>query len=455
MRQNRYFIIISFSLILICALVTFSGTFCQAAPKGEKTLSSREIVQKVSKSLVLVVAQGKNGEVIAQGSGFIYKENVIATTLHIFKRASQGYIKVLETGVTHKVDKIVAIDIEHDLCLIQVPGISEPLLRIASSSDIAVGDEIYIGGNPKGLEGSFSKGIISGIRLEQGVIQIDAAISSGSSGGPVVNNRAEVIGVAALTLPSGQNLNFAIPISYLTILTTNWDVPVIVAGALSLTDKEEKKLKGPVKNVTVKKAYYSLTGRFNYIEGPIEGPVELTKYNHKGNLIEYSTYLGVTVKGIKEYNRRGIPIRTVVNIKGEESIKHLTEIEGINLMIEGKHFDQTLRKTVTTITGKKLVNEETYDSHGNLIEGIINFPVISSEGDGPEKHIYTYDRSGNELERNVYKNGKLIYAYRYTYDFDHWENWTKKKETRYISKYGDFGFTPSSITYREISYYED
>src|SRR4030042_3831779 len=119
MIQNKYFI--SFSLILICALVTFSGTFGQAAPKGKKTLPSREIVQKVSKSLVLVVAQGKNGEVIAQGSGFIYKENVIATTLHIFKRASQGYIKVLETGVTHKVDKIVAIDIEHDLCLIQVP----------------------------------------------------------------------------------------------------------------------------------------------------------------------------------------------------------------------------------------------------------------------------------------------------------------------------------------------
>jgi S1-C subfamily serine protease len=132
MRQNRYFI--SFYLILFCVLVTFTGTFGQTAPKGKKTLSSREVVQKVSKSLVLVVAQGKNGEVIAQGSGFIYKENVIATTLHIFKRASKGYIKVLDTGVTHKIDKIIAIDIEHDLCLLQVPGVSGPLLHIADVS---------------------------------------------------------------------------------------------------------------------------------------------------------------------------------------------------------------------------------------------------------------------------------------------------------------------------------
>ncbi len=461
MRQNRYFII--FFLILICALVTFSGTFSQTTDKGQKTLSSREIVQKVSKSLVLVVAQSKDGEVIAQGSGFIYKENVIATTLHIFKRASQGYIKVLHTGVTHKIDKIIAIDIEHDLCLLQVPGVSGPLLRIAFLSDIAVGDEIYIGGNPKGLEGSFSKGIISSIRIDQGVIQIDAAISPGSSGGPVVNNRAEVIGIAALTLPGGQNLNFAIPISYLTALPTNWDVPVIVAGALSLTDKEVDKLRGTVKSVTVKMAKYNLdkssflwTGRFNYIEGPAELQ-QITKYNREGNTIEWMTYLsGIPIKFISEYNRQGILIRSVsIYPDGKEYVNNLTETEGINRKFETRHFDQTIRMTVKTVTGEDLVNELTYDSYGNLIEKIVNWPVNRPEGEGPEKHVYTYDRNGNEIELNVYKNGKLAYAYRYTYDFDQFKNWTKKKETYYSSKYDDLGFTPSSVTYREITYYED
>ena len=124
-------------------------------------------------------------------------------------------------------------------------------------------------------------------------------------------------------------------------------------------------------------------------------------------------------------------------------------------MIKGKHFDQTLRTIVTTITDKELVNEKTYDSYGNLIEEIVNLPVTSPEGDGPEKHIHTYDRDGNEIERNVYKNGRLTYAYRYTYDFDHWKNWTKKKEIYYNSKHDDPGFTPFSVTYREITYYED
>lgn len=457
MRQNKYFI--TFSFVLICALFTFSITFGQTTIKGQKALSSREIVKKVSKSLVLIVTQGKNGEALAQGSGFIYQENVIATTLHIFKRASQGYVKVLDTGVSHKINEIIAIDIEHDLCLLQVPGVSGPSLPLSSLSNIAVGDEIYIGGNPKGLEGSFSKGIISSIRLKQGVIQIDAAISPGSSGGPVVNNHAEVIGIAALTLPGGQNLNFAIPISYLTALPTNWNAPVIVVGALSLTDKEVDKLNGPVKSVIVKEAKYShddnyflRTGRFSYVEGPAELQ-RIIKYNHEGNTIEWENYLfGIKFKIIKEYNRQGIPIRTVmIDANGKETVKFLDEIEGIKLKIEGRNFDQTTRMTAPRKdTGEKIViNERTYDSYGNITEEIMDI------GDGPLKSVYTYDRNGNEIEQHVYKNEKLEDAFRYTYEFDEWKNWIKKKGIYYNSKYDNLGYIPSSVTYREIIYYED
>lgn len=71
------------------------------------------------------------------------------------------------------------------------------------------------------------------------------------------------------------------------------------------------------------------------------------------------------------------------------------------------------------------------------------------------ERIYTHDMNGNEIEENVYKNGKLISAYRYSYEFDQWKNWTTKKGTFYSSEYGDIGFTPSSVTYREITYYGD
>jgi hypothetical protein len=75
-------------------------------------------------------------------------------------------------------------------------------------------------GNPQGLEGTFSQGIVSGIR-EVGadrLLQITAPISPGSSGGPVLNAKGEVIGVSVATFRGGQNLNFAIPSDYLKTL---------------------------------------------------------------------------------------------------------------------------------------------------------------------------------------------------------------------------------------------
>ena len=75
-------------------------------------------------------------------------------------------------------------------------------------------------GNPQGLEGSFSEGIISAIRggSTDKMFQMTAPISQGSSGGPVFNENGEVIGVSSVTLHDGQNLNFAIPVNYLKSL---------------------------------------------------------------------------------------------------------------------------------------------------------------------------------------------------------------------------------------------
>ena len=88
---------------------------------------------------------------------------------------------------------------------------------------LEVGEDVYAIGNPQGLEGTFSKGIISSIREFNGhsIIQITAPISPGSSGGPLLNSIGEVIGVAFASFKSGQNLNFAIPVKYLHNLLAN------------------------------------------------------------------------------------------------------------------------------------------------------------------------------------------------------------------------------------------
>ena len=93
-------------------------------------------------------------------------------------------------------------------------------LPLGDSDAVEIGEPVYAAGNPSGLEGTFSDGIISSIRGDGAykIPQITAPISPGSSGGPVLNEKGEVIGVSVLTIRNGQNFNFAIPINYLKSL---------------------------------------------------------------------------------------------------------------------------------------------------------------------------------------------------------------------------------------------
>ncbi len=114
---------------------------------------------------------------------------------------------------------------------------------LADISQIEVGQEIFALGNPRGLEGTISPGIISGMNFREvdgeNLIQITAPISGGSSGGPVVNQKGEVIGVASASFRERQNLNFAVPSSYLAILLANSkNVTPLVVGPPSPTAKE-------------------------------------------------------------------------------------------------------------------------------------------------------------------------------------------------------------------------
>jgi hypothetical protein len=96
---------------------------------------------------------------------------------------------------------------------------------------LSVADKVYAIGNPRGLEGTFSEGLVSSIRRGDGaaMLQITAPISQGSSGGPVFDDRGRVVGVAVGMLEAGQNLNFAIPADYLEALLAGVGSPVPLA----------------------------------------------------------------------------------------------------------------------------------------------------------------------------------------------------------------------------------
>ena len=161
-----------------------------------------------------------NGQPLSLGSGFFVGAGQIASNLHVVEGAVRGYAKLVGQKTKHDLEGIVAVDPERDLVVLKIAVAGGPVLALGNSDAVQVGESVYAVGNPQGLEGTFSQGVVSSIR-EVGadqLLQITAPISPGSSGGPVLNGKGEVVGVSVATFRGGQNLNFAIPSNYLKML---------------------------------------------------------------------------------------------------------------------------------------------------------------------------------------------------------------------------------------------
>ncbi len=180
----------------------------------------QQIAKKAFNSTVLLVMEDANGQPIGLGSGFFVRNGQVATNLHVVEGAARGYAKLVGQKTKYDIEGLTAIDAKRDLVILKVSALGVPALSLGDSDALQAGEPVYAVGNPQGLEGTFSQGIISSIR-EVGtdkLLQLTAPISPGSSGGPVLNGKGEVIGVSVATFRRGQNLNFAIPSNYLTEL---------------------------------------------------------------------------------------------------------------------------------------------------------------------------------------------------------------------------------------------
>ncbi len=173
-----------------------------------------ELVRRIKPSAVAIETFDAKGATLSRGSGFFVAADRIVTNRHVIEKANRAEIHLV-SGKSYAVKGVLAIDGEGDLALLQVDvpkeaAIALPIEKIAPQE----GESIVVVGNPYGLEGSVSNGIVSAVREIAGygkIIQITAPISSGSSGSPVVNMRGQVVGVATLQAAEGQSLNFAVP----------------------------------------------------------------------------------------------------------------------------------------------------------------------------------------------------------------------------------------------------
>ena len=206
--------------VLLCftvlMLIMFSGMNIAPAQTVE------QIAEKALAATVYLEMKDQNSVTLGFGSGFFVRENLIATNFHVIEGAAQGTAKLVGKYITYAIEGITATDQINDLAILKVNSYGINPLPLGDSNNVRIGATVYVAGNPKGLEGTFSDGIISSRRdrYTQERLQMTAPISPGSSGGPVLNRKGEVIGISFMTIEGGQNLNFAIPSNYLKILLT-------------------------------------------------------------------------------------------------------------------------------------------------------------------------------------------------------------------------------------------
>jgi hypothetical protein len=197
---------------------------------GQTALTTAQIAKKVSPSVLVIQGKTDSGDVL--GSGFIVsKDGKIVTNLHVITDMKTASIH-LANGKTFDSVSVLAIDERRDLAIVKIVGVDLPVLELGNSDALTIGEPLVILGSPRGLEGTVTAGILSSVRNSgEGfkVLQTDAAVNPGNSGGPLLNNKGQAIGVVSFKLKSSEGLNFAIPINYVRGLLDNLHDPMTLA----------------------------------------------------------------------------------------------------------------------------------------------------------------------------------------------------------------------------------
>ena len=259
-----------------------------------------EIAEKALAATVYLEMKDSNGKILGFGSGFFVKPNLIATNHHVIAGAASGTAKLVDKYITYEIEGWTATDEDNDLALLKVSAYGIKPLPLGNSDAVKIGETVYVAGNPKGLEGTFSDGIISSRRdkYTKERFQMTAPISPGSSGGPVLNGKGEVIGVsvAAHRDLDAQNLNFAIPSNYLkTLLTLSKPVKPLSQGNQTIS-AETYFLRG---NACYNLGLYDLAIA-NYDKAIQLEPNDAHAYNNRG---VSKKNLGQHFAAISDYNK--------------------------------------------------------------------------------------------------------------------------------------------------------
>ena len=214
-------------------------------PKLLVELTPEQIYAQCSPAVFYIEIYDETGWCTKTGSGFfIRSDGVAVTNYHVISGAASASITVSDTGAVYKVAGVYDYSVEEDWAVLQIEGSGFKTLEIGDPNYDVGGATVYAIGSPLGLQNTISAGIISNPARRDGAvvyIQTNAAISHGSSGGALLNKYGQVIGITSATYADGQNLNLAIPMTYLANMNLSAYTPLgapvnAPSGILTLSD---------------------------------------------------------------------------------------------------------------------------------------------------------------------------------------------------------------------------
>lgn len=186
----------------------------------DKELTAEEIYEKVSPSVVEVT--GESASITSTGTGFFYDDDgTIITNYHVIEKCTTSKI-TLSNGNSYDVNKVLGYSESKDIAILSTSCSNSVPLEIRTSV-VKTGETVYAIGSSLGLTGSLSDGIVSSAEREvegHTYIQTTAPISSGNSGGPLLDSKGCVIGITTASFVDGQNLNLAIPVVEIDTIST-------------------------------------------------------------------------------------------------------------------------------------------------------------------------------------------------------------------------------------------
>ena len=295
--KNKYLIILLIIIPFFTANIGYSNFNNTIAP----------LVKEVKNSVVAIKnIKNQNINNSISGSGFIIdKEGIVVTNYHVIKDAHK--IEVILNSISYKAI-LIGYDDKFDIALLKINSNKEfEFVKFADSSKIEIGDFIVAVGNPYGLGGTVTSGIISALNRDinmtpyDNFIQIDAAINKGNSGGPTFNMNGEVIGVnTAIISPSGGNVGLA----------------------FSVPSNDVKKIINDLKTFGyVKKSWIGVNLQpldnemLNALNINLKGSVIVTQNAPESPALKYQLKIGDIIYGINNKNIEGIKdlIRTIYN----------------------------------------------------------------------------------------------------------------------------------------------